>query len=152
MNDASFGEFCICGPLGERSTIHCRSSSGKSPKELSPHEKTVINGLKQLTEMIFKPHFIRDATEVVQQENASEYLSIIKATTCPPSNVDQFLDAAMTKAEKFCAMVVTNLTSEQRPLDKDWHIGQLNAYQSASQTLFTKDESQQSPARDLNKF
>lgn len=140
---------------------------GKSPRKLSTHEKTVINGLKQLTEMIFKPHYIQDEvdsfdgkqTEIEQQqqqqENSNDFLAFINSATQPQSkstDVEQFIDSAMKDAEKFCAMVITTLTSdEEKQLNKDWYMGQLDAYQTASQELFAKDETK-NVIRNLREF
>lgn len=126
----------------------------------------MINGLKQLTEMIFKPLYIQDEPDSFveqqqqqqirsqQQENSNDFLAFLNTTAAhsQQSNAEQFLDTAMKDAEKFCAMVITNLTSdEEKKMDKDWYTGQLNAYQSASQELFAKDETKVA-VRNLREF
>lgn len=135
-----------------------RSSLGKSPRKLSTHEKTVINGLKQLTELIFKPHFIQEDGNAIGGANATESPSKAKPIFSLRSSVahsqwngDSLLDAAMKDAEKFCALVITNITSDSSEMDNDWHAGQLNAYESASQQVLAKDE-RKACARNLRDF
>lgn len=116
-------------------------------------EKRVIGGLKELTELLFRQHY-KDKNEADQNENKfvqSEEIST--SSECPSSssiestdkengNFQQFLDSAMKDgAEKFCAMVVQQLTNQQH-IDhhEEWHKGQLNAYNFAHEQLFETND------------
>lgn len=125
-----------------------------------------MNGLKQLTEAIFKPHFRRDRVNVVTPENpsnetetatdsteTSNLFTLVTSSVMAKENqadIDSILDVAMNEAEQFCAIVVQQLNSNRdRDIDDDWHNGQLHAYSSASQRMFeTNSEKQSNAAHD----
>lgn len=107
---------------------------GMSPKKLSSHEKSVINGLKQLTEMIFKPHF-QMQNEFDFDMNKTDKADDRVQSLCSNEN-DKTADGAMENAEQFCAMVIRNLTTKDDNGHDDWHHGQLSAYQTATERLF----------------
>lgn len=140
------------------------------------HERDVINGLKQLTEAIFKPHFRHEPVTVAAPKDhpsnevdtsatpteSSNLFSLVASSVMAKENqtdLDSILDVAMNEAEQFCAMVVQQLNANHdNDTDDDWHNGQLHAYSSASQRMFDTNTDGQSNAahgnlrRQLNEF
>lgn len=132
---------------------------GKSPRKLSLTEKQVINGLKQLTDVIFKPHYRHDTTNgsqstaSVTSSNVNVLNSMIATAIDANQNDKTSTDAIkenerngdnmhkipMKEAEQFCAMVVHQLSKNDQDITDDWHRGQLNAYALASEKLLEKN-------------
>lgn len=128
--------------------------AAKSPYKLSTTEKRVIGGLKNLTELLFKDHFKQtgdgqsDDNEPIKSDEMA--MNVEYSTSSDEhafankenadGNVQQFEEK---KAESFCAMVVSQLTSGDDPISNDhkneeWHHGQLKAYNWAHDQLFEK--------------
>lgn len=118
-------------------------------------EKRVIGGLKNLTELLFKQNYKQNETEAELTKNSDPPHTDDKSTSSQvPSdsnmntdkensgNFQRFLDDAMKDgAEKFCAMVVQQLTAQTHIEHNDeWHRGQLNAYNLAHERLFDENE------------
>lgn len=118
-------------------------------------EMRVIGGLKNLTELLFKQNYKQNATANESTENSDPLQTDEKSTSSEvPSgsntntdkensgNFQRFLDDAMKDgAEKFCAMVVQQLTTQTNiEHNEEWHRGQLNAYNLAHERLFHKNE------------
>lgn len=127
----------------------------KSPIKLTMTEKRVIGGLKNLTELLFKQNYKQNETVTESTENSdplqpdeistnSEVPSASDINTDKENseNFQRFLDDAMKDgAEKFCAMVVQQLTTQTHiEHNEEWHRGQLNAYNLAHERLFDEDE------------
>lgn len=128
--------------------------SVKSPIKLTTTEKRVIGGLKNLTESLFKQNYKQNATadESIENSNllrtgetssSSEVPSGTNINTGKENsgNFQRFLDDAMKDgAEKFCAMVVQQLTTQTHiEHNEEWHRGQLNAYNVAHERLFDEN-------------
>lgn len=93
----------------------------------------VMECLKQLTQGIFRPHF----HEVPLKQNVSNSPVKVSITVSPSknrtSNINSYVNDAMSEADKFCAMVVNQLTNID---DGDLHNRQLDVYHSVHKSLF----------------
>lgn len=118
-------------------------------------EERVISGLKNLTELLFQQNYKQNVTAAESTENSDtlqsdEISTSSEVPSCSNTNTDKensgnfqrFLDDAMKDgAEKFCAMVVQQLTTETHiEHNEEWHRGQLNAYNLAHERLFDENE------------
>lgn len=127
----------------------------KSPIKLTMTERRVIGGLKNLTELLFKQNYKQNETTAESTENSdTQQTDEISTSSESPSgsntNTDKensghfqrFLDDAMKDgAEKFCAMVVQQLTTQTHiEHNEEWHRGLLNAYNLAHEQLFDENE------------
>lgn len=121
----------------------------KSPYKLSMTEKRVIGGLQKLTDLLFKQYYKQNPDEDNDNEVDGNMQSdeVTMSSDVPTSttklrlnkendeNIHQFSDKG---AEKFCAMVVNQLTrgTDEVAQADEWHRGQLNAYDTAQQHFF----------------
>lgn len=128
---------------------------------MSTTEKRVIGGLKHLTELLFKEHFKQtgdDQCDSNQPMKSDEMAMNVEYPTSShqhafankenaDENGQQFQEDVPSEsgpmcdeAEKFCGIVVHQLTSHSNDHsnDQEWHHGQLNAYNWAHDKLFEK--------------
>lgn len=112
-------------------------------------EKRVIGGLQKLTDLLFKQYYKQNSDEDNENEVDGNMQSdeVTMSSDAPTSttklrlnkendeNIHQFSDKG---AEKFCAMVVNQLTrgTDEVAQADEWHRGQLNAYDTAQQHFF----------------
>lgn len=118
--------------------------SGKSPQKITPNERKVIDCLKQLTDLIFKPHYKGFPSNEHPMTHASEEDAEMVKENQPNSinqeKMEKIIENAMSEGEKFCAMVVQELHTE---VNDDWHKGQLNVYHRVHNELFKESNQQQ---------
>lgn len=131
----------------------------KSPYKLSTTERHVINGLKQLTELLFKQHFKPNLNEEdnVDENNeplqSNEVSTSIEYPTSTNSNMQnnkenhddgqqcQANSNTNDEGENFCRMIIQQLKAgDAIKHSEEWHRGQLDAYNIAHKRIFERTD------------